>query len=983
MVSSSSSKKVCVVGAGVSGLISARELRREGHAVTVMEQSGGVGGQWLYEPSPDGGDPLGTAGVHSGVYASLRLNVPREGMGFSDFPFYPRVRGDGSGDARRFPGHQEFLSYIQDFCDAFGLMDAVRLNTKVLHVGLADDDDDDGTAMRSWVVRCAKKQGEEDEGEGVTEEVFDAVVVAVGQFSQPRLPSINGERINHSLNPAGLAPRFLLASDDQLMVMRAGMERWKRRHLHSHSYRVPGSFRDEVVVVVGCQESGKEIALELRQVAREVHVSVKSMDADGAVCPGMRKAVSRHRNLHLHPQIDRLVDDGQVVFADGSCVVADSVVYCTGYDYSFPFLDTAGGGLVVTVDDDNRVGPLFEHTFPPALAPSLSFVGVPSQVPFPHFYEAQARWVAQALSGRSPLPPPEEMARAVEEYHRAREAAGVPKRLSHAVFFDWEYMDEFGEKRCGFPRPPAWKKELLWACYARSLEHTESFRDDDDGCHDSDLVREGLRSQGVGDLNPMMTSSTTTSKKVCVVGAGISGLASARELRREGHQVTVMEQSGGVGGQWLYNDPSPDGGDPLGTAGVHSSMYSSVRLISPRELTGFSDFPFYPRSDGGGDPRRYPGHAEFLRYIRDFCDAFGLMDAVRLNTKVLHVGLLAAPRADDDGSSTTMRGWVVRCVEKQDEGEVVTTEEVFDAVVVAVGQCTQPRLPAIKGMDGWKRRQLHSHSYRVPDDSFHGEVVVVVGFHESGKDIALELAKVAREVHVSVKSMDAIAPGTLKALSRHRHRLRLHLEIDRLVDDGQVVFADGSCVVADTIIYCTGYDYSFPFLDTGGLVAVDENNRVGPLFEHTFPPALAPSLSFVGLPRLVLAPRFYEAQARWVAQVLSGRRSLPSPEEMMRSVEEYHAAREAAGVPRHLSHHIFFDMDYCDEFGEKHCGFPRVEEWRKELLRAAFARFRDGDTESFRDDDDYRDSDIVREGLRSEGWLLPPEVINKDDDDPP
>ena len=30
------------------------------------------------------------------------------------------------------------------------------------------------------------------------------------------------------------------------------------------------------------------------------------------------------------------------------------------------------------------------------------------------------------------------------------------------------------------------------------------------------------------------------------------------------------------------------------------------------------------------------------------------------------------------------------------------------------------------------------------------------------------------------------------------------------------------------------YDYSFPFLDTGGLVTVDDN-RISPLFEHTFP----------------------------------------------------------------------------------------------------------------------------------------------------
>ncbi|XP_066396647.1 flavin-containing monooxygenase FMO GS-OX-like 8 [Miscanthus floridulus] len=466
-----------------------------------------------------------------------------------------------------------------------------------------------------------------------------------------------------------------------------------------------------------------------------------------------------------------------------------------------------------------------------------------------------------------------------------------------------------------------------------------------------------------------------SSKKVCVIGAGVSGLASARELLREGHDVTVMEQSSSVGGQWLY-DPSTDGGDPLDAAGAHSSMHATVRLISPRELTCFSDFPFFPSNDGTGDARRYPGHAAFLRYIRDFCDAFGLMDVVRLNTKVLHVGLAAPSAADDGGVKRTVR-WSSRHGDR--EGEVVTTEEVFNAIVVAVGQYTQPRLPTITGMDKWSRRQLHSHWYRVPD-SFHGEVVVVVGFHESGKDTALELSRVAMEVHVSVKSMEGVAPGVSKAVSRH-HNLHLHLQVECLCDDGQVMFADGSCVVADSIIYCTGYELSFPFLDTGGLVTVDDD-RVGPLFEHTFPPALAPSLSFVGLPRLVLVPLFYEVQARWVAQVLSGRRQLPSSEEMMRSAEEYHHAREKASVPRRLSHAIFFDFEYCDEFGEKHCGFPRMPEWKRDLLWSAVARMRDDDMETYRDSY-HDDSDLVLEGLCSEGWLpwTPQEEVGQDEDD--
>lgn len=52
------------------------------------------------------------------------------------------------------------------------------------------------------------------------------------------------------------------------------------------------------------------------------------------------------------------------------------------------------------------------------------------------------------------------------------------------------------------------------------------------------------------------------------------------------------------------------------------------------------------------------------------------------------------------------------------------------------------------------------------------------------------------------------------------------------------------------MIFMCRYSYTFPFLDTKGIVAVDDC-RVGPLYEHTFPPSLAPSLSFIGIPRKV------------------------------------------------------------------------------------------------------------------------------------
>ncbi|KAM3240037.1 hypothetical protein ACQJBY_053614 [Aegilops geniculata] len=385
-------QKVCVIGAGMAGLASARELRREGHDVTVLEQSGDVGGQWRYDPMTDGADPLGAAAapvkVHSSMYASLRLISARETMGFTDFQFAPKDGRDG----RRFPGHREVYLYLKDFCGAFGLMESVRLNTSVVRVALAPG------PTRRWTVRSVDlSNGKCDGAEEEEEEVFDAVVVANGHYSQPRLPSIEG------------------------------MEAWRGRQVHSHSYRVPEPFRDEVVVVVGCGASGKDIAMEVRRVAKEVHLVAKSMEE---VTQELAKVLSKYSaNLHLQQHVERLCEDGRVVFGDGSSILADTIIYCTGFNYSFPFLDTEGA---VTVDD-NCVGPLFEHVFPPSLAPSLSFVGIPVKVFAPWFFEAQAKWVAQVLSGKRTLPPEEEMIRSVEEYYRAREAAGAPKNYTHDV----------------------------------------------------------------------------------------------------------------------------------------------------------------------------------------------------------------------------------------------------------------------------------------------------------------------------------------------------------------------------------------------------------------------------------------------------------------------------------------------------------------------------------------------------------------------
>lgn len=81
--------------------------------------------------------------------------------------------------------------------------------------------------------------------------------------------------------------------------------------------------------------------------------------------------------------------------------------------------------------DDNRVGPLYKHVFPPSAAPGLSFIGLPSRTtPFP-VCELQCKWVAGVLSERLTLPSNEDMMEDVNDFYRELESMAIPKRYTH------------------------------------------------------------------------------------------------------------------------------------------------------------------------------------------------------------------------------------------------------------------------------------------------------------------------------------------------------------------------------------------------------------------------------------------------------------------------------------------------------------------------------------------------------------------------
>ena len=53
------------------------------------------------------------------------------------------------------------------------------------------------------------------------------------------------------------------------------------------------------MVVIGNSLSGQDISMELVDVAKEVHLSAKSLD----ISNGLSKVVSKTSSLHIHPQV--------------------------------------------------------------------------------------------------------------------------------------------------------------------------------------------------------------------------------------------------------------------------------------------------------------------------------------------------------------------------------------------------------------------------------------------------------------------------------------------------------------------------------------------------------------------------------------------------------------------------------------------------------------------------------------------------------
>jgi hypothetical protein len=412
--------------------------------------------------------------------------------------------------------------------------------------------------------------------------------------------------------------------------------------------------------------------------------------------------------------------------------------------------------------------------------------------------------------------------------------------------------------------------------------------------------------------------------QVCVIGAGPSGIAAAKNVLQAGFEVVVFEKNDKVGGNWVFN---ADTG--------HSSVYEHTHIISSKTWSEYED---YPMPDDYPD---YPSHRQLQAYFESYAKAFGVYEHIRFKHTVTQV------------TRTEAGQWLVEYTDEA--GDTHSSE--FTYLMVANGHHWNPKYPEYPGE--FSGTFMHSHDFKCVTEVWRGKKVLVIGAGNSGCDVAVEAARVAEKVCLSMRSPQWFIPkflfgvpsdvfaartnwlpakpkqfaltkllnilqgpysryglptNTHLALSHHptlnsdfldfiRHgRIQPRPAIKRLAGDS-VEFVDGESEVFDIICACTGFWITFPFFDKT-LIDFQHAPKV-PLFRRMMHPDYQ-NLYFIGLfqPVGCIWP-LADYQAQLACAEIAGKYHRPSDLKAAIQYEIDHPHFEFTGGTRHST-----EVDY-------------------------------------------------------------------------
>ena len=216
-------------------------------------------------------------------------------------------------------------------------------------------------------------------------------------------------------------------------------------------------------------------------------------------------------------------------------------------------------------------------------------------------------------------------------------------------------------------------------------------------------------------------SRTAETTDVLIVGAGLSGVGAACQLRREcpDKSVIVLEGRDAIGGTWdLFR-------------------YPGIRSDSDMFTLGYRFRPWT-------DPKAIADGPSILRYIHDTAEAFDVGKLIRLSHRVV--------RANWD--SVTAR-WTVD-VHRSDTGELVTFSCSFLYICTGYYRYDEGFSPKFDGVERFRGPVIHPQHW--PEDlDYHNKRVVVIGSGATAVTLVPSLAESAAHVTMLQRSPTYVA----------------------------------------------------------------------------------------------------------------------------------------------------------------------------------------------------------------------------------
>ncbi|XP_057958731.1 probable flavin-containing monooxygenase 1 [Malania oleifera] len=216
--------------------------------------------------------------------------------------------------------------------------------------------------------------------------------------------------------------------------------------------------------------------------------------------------------------------------------------------------------------------------------------------------------------------------------------------------------------------------------------------------------------------------------KIGIIGAGISGVAAAKQLAS--FKPVVLEATDSIGGVWKH------------------CSFRSTRLQTPRCDYEFSDYPWPQR-----DNSTFPSHVEVLDYLRSYATHFDVLKFVQFNSRVVELRHVSGH--PDDHTRPGEYGSLLKGHAAWELGVQVNQSETLqwyavELVVMCIGKYgDMPKMPVDypvnKGPQVFSGKVLHSMEYsklgkEAAHDLLHGKKVAIIGYKKSAIDLAVETA---------------------------------------------------------------------------------------------------------------------------------------------------------------------------------------------------------------------------------------------------